>query len=497
MSKLFCHPVSVSIKKIRSTLTTPAGAAVAIFIAAALLRLCLLNVAYYSAVGELYRDMEVIWNMFHFGRWPLLGPSSALGGFYFGAFYYYIEGLFVFLFRFVPYGAVFSSTFFSLLSLPLLYLLCRKWFINPWVATLAVGIQSVALFDIQNSYYVSNPNFLPAFFLAMCLVLTYLSERPQIWHYAALGLILGVATQLHATALVLMPVMVAAVVWKYKIRPRWWEAALVLLLWAACFAPYIIYEFTHNFELVRALLAITHKETASGNRWLVFLGFLNFFGSFFIFKDGAFNFYPGFASAFLAAVALAGILIAAAVWISWRRHFRPSQGMLRPIGKTMMLVWFWGGLLMYLISAVPPAYYYYIIMWPLPVLLAAWWLGSLSQVSKKDFVLLLSGYMALQLFCAGVFFVDIYQPEYSYADIQRVMATIKTAGAGKDYLIVNQALDINQFLYYLRLNGLRAQSRHGASHYIYFNLVDCPAGGGVALGPVLHPGNLCVQQKQK
>src|SRR3989344_800487 len=99
------------------------------------------------------------------GQWPLLGPRASFGGFNFGAIYYYLIAPFVWLFNFNPIGAVAASVFFSILSILMLYRLVRLWFNDRNLALLAAGLQALSLFDVQNAYYISNPNLLPFFLL--------------------------------------------------------------------------------------------------------------------------------------------------------------------------------------------------------------------------------------------------------------------------------------------------------------------------------------------
>jgi 4-amino-4-deoxy-L-arabinose transferase-like glycosyltransferase len=462
------------LKSAKIKIFTPAGIAALFFCLAAVLRLSLITAAYYGAVGELYRDMEVIWRLWHFHNFPLLGPSSALGGFYFGALYYYIEAVFVRTANFAPYGATLASSFFSLISLPMLYVLCKRWFSDPWVATAAVAIQSIALFDIQNAYYISNPNLLPFFVLAFLYLLTFIIEgNKSLLVYALLGLAAGIAAQLHATALVLLPVILVWIFYYYRSKFNFGHVALFCLFFLLPCAPYIIYNFQHGPAVFFALFSIGKHQMAFGNRWMIIAGIFNFFGSFFVFKDGFFNFYPGYAPWFAVAVILAAAVAALAIKAWSKAGFGFSWNGVSGAGRSLLAAWLGFGLLMYFIFAVPPAYYYFIIMWPLPVIAAAWWLCTLRRTSQKYFWSIAIGYTVLQLLCTAVFFAAIYQPQYSYGNLQRLFADLKKASAGRNYVVVNEALDTNQFYYYLRLNDIPARQRSGPGYTVY-DIVDCP-----------------------
>ncbi len=455
---------------------SPAGRLFWLVVLAAAIRLILLPKAFYGSVGEMYRDLEVVWRLYHNNAWPLLGPSSALGGFYFGAIYYYIEAVFIGLFRFVPTGAVFTSTVFSLLSLPMLYRLCRTWFQDPAVAVLAVAVQAVALFDVQNAYYVSNPNLLPFFLLAFFRVLTRVIEGDaRMRNYAILGLLFGTASQLHTTALVLMVLVMSAAAVKFRLRPSWQQAAVFLLICGILYLPYGIFEVRHDFALSKTLAQIGQYQAAAGSRLQVFLGFLNFFGSLLIFKDGFFSYFPDYAPWFFAAAALAAALVLFALWLIVGKKIRLRTAGLSTAGRFLFPAWLGAGLLMYLASAVPPAFYYYLAMWPAPAILLAWWLAAVKDRSKKFFAPVLGGYVLLQAVNLGVFACHIYRPQFSHGALQLAFAYIKQQSKGQPNLVLNQALDINQFYYYLRFNGLGSFKERTGGQTVYV-LRECASG---------------------
>lgn len=464
---------------LRKKTQTPAGVALVFFFMAAIIRLCILKYSYYGSVGELYRDMEVVWKMYYFHVWPLLGPSSALGGFYFGALYYYIEVVFVSMAGFSPSGAILASSFFSLASLPMIYFLCKRWFVNPWVGTLAVVIQSIALFDIQNAYYVSNPNLLPFFVLAFFYILTLILEgQGTVINYILLGLALGISAQLHATALVLLPVILVWVFYRHHIRFGIKQAAALILFYILMYVPYLIYNLRNNFSVLRALFAIGRHQAVSGSRLEIIGGIFNFFGSFFIFKDGFFNFYPGYAPWFFTAVILAAVVVMLILWVWSKFRFGFSREGLSPSGFSILMAWFCYGLAMYLVFPVPPAYYYFIILWPLPVIVSAWWLAKLWKKSARDFWMIFLTYSALQALCVGVFMAAIYQPQYSFSNLEPLFKDLKSASRSGDYSIINQALDLNQFYYYLNLNGLPLRQK-SSEHYTKYDIADCPLSADV------------------
>jgi hypothetical protein len=156
--------------------------------------------------------------------------------------------------------------------------------------------------------------------------------------------------------------------------------------------------------------------------------------------------------------------------------FGLSHAGISSAGYSLLAAWLAVGVAMYIIFAVPPTYYYFIIMWPLPVIAAAWWLCALRKTLPKYFWAIFGGYALLQFLCVAVFFAAIYQPQYSYGNLQQLFAGLKQASAGQNYVVVNESLDLNQFYYYLRLNGIPDRQRNGSTGYTIYDIVDCPLG---------------------
>jgi 4-amino-4-deoxy-L-arabinose transferase-like glycosyltransferase len=277
--------------------TTHAYLIGSIFIVAAGLRLGFVTTAAYGPKDEIDRDLDVVWRLWHCHDFPLLGPPSILGGFSFGPAYYYIEALFVRLTNFERWGAVLAIAFFSLLSFWALYFLCRVWFRDPLVAMIAAGLQAIALFDIQNSYSPSNVSLLPFFVVSWFWLLTLICDgKPSAAKWLGLGILSGMAVQLHATALVLLPIIFLSVLLRFRIVPAASHAFAFLIALVAANASYLVDFYLHGMHTVEALFGIGRHHLSHGSRGEILFGFANFFGSFLVFKDGSyFNSFSGLA----------------------------------------------------------------------------------------------------------------------------------------------------------------------------------------------------------
>jgi 4-amino-4-deoxy-L-arabinose transferase-like glycosyltransferase len=375
-----------------------------IFIVAAGLRLGFVTTAAYGPKDEIDRDFDVVWRLWHCHDFPLLGPPSILGGFSFGAAYYYLEALFVRLANFERWGAVLAIAFFSLLSFWALYFLCKLWFKDPLVAVIASGLQAIALFDIQNSYSPSNVSLLPFFVVSWFWLLTLICEgRQSAAKWLGLGIVSGIAVQLHATALVLLPIIFLWVLWRFRIVPAASHAFAFLIALVAANACYFLDFYLHGARVARALFGIGRNHLSHGNRGEILFGFVNFFGSFLVFKDGSyFNSFSRLAGLQVAGVfGLVLVTSAVGLWIRLRPRFVFDK--VQPAGQSILWAWFMGGLSMYVVFAPPPSYYYFVIMWPMPAILVAYWLVALFRFSTRYFTVLAAAYVVLQLFCFAMF----------------------------------------------------------------------------------------------
>ena len=128
---------------------------------------------------------------------------------------------------------------------------------------------------------------------------------------------------------------------------------------------------------------------------------------------------------------------------------------------------------MYLVFSPLPAYYYFLIMWPLPVIIFSWYLSALYTERKKYFLAILGVYLVLQILSLSVFSQSIYEPTLAYNNLQNIFKKIKASSQGNDYTIINREIDINQFHYYLILNGLKSINRPSRKGYVLFELVNC------------------------
>lgn len=155
------------------------------------------------------RDATLIQNVLE-GKaaFPLLGPQSGNTAYYMGPMYYYMEYAAAFVFGAAPESFAIPIIFFSILSIPLFYLLF-KTILKEKIALVLTALFSLSYFIVFNSRFASNPNlapfFLLLFFFSIVKILDDNAKKKFIW-YITFGVALGVGIQLHALLLVSLPV---------------------------------------------------------------------------------------------------------------------------------------------------------------------------------------------------------------------------------------------------------------------------------------------------
>lgn len=441
-----------------------------ILILGAVLRLVKFNTSFYGTTGEWFRDLLVARSFLVEGQVPLLGPSSSLGSFNFGAVYYYLITPFVWLFGFAPYGAIFVSVLFSLLSIGVLYQLIKLWFCRQDVALLGSFLLSVSLFDIQNAYYISNPNLLPFFMLWFFYCLTKILQGSRGWkELAGLGVSFGVASQLHFTAMLLLAIVGLGAILVKRIKISLSEITPFLIMVLACYSPYIIYETTHNFSNTRTLVNMGSSSIGTGSYFSVAEGLLNFWNSAFILKNDFFNIY-----AINLGLSLVFIGLLAAILVLWRLQKKRllDHKLVSPTkdAKILMQLWGLGGGLMFFLFNIRPQFFYFLCLWPLPLVLLAW----LMIYFKDNRVFLYRYFLVLVILMQAIqlyyFYNIVNRRAYEHNDVAAAYGLV-----GKNYekdktsfQVINVYSSPHEHAYYLDYSGLSGIISRTEASNLYF-----------------------------
>lgn len=203
-------------------------------------------------------------------EWPLLGPTMRGSGetketlFRVGPIYPYFQIVSAKIFGSNPDALAYPDFFFSVFSIPLLYLFLKRYFVSI-ISLELTGLYAISFFSIQYSRFAWNPNSIPFFVLLFLISLHEFfvkREKVSTGYGIMLGLALGIGVQLHAISLVVFSV--TATVSSVFLLKRDWRVAkklFVVFSVAVCMnIPQIFGEMHTGFANTRTFFNSPMKE---------------------------------------------------------------------------------------------------------------------------------------------------------------------------------------------------------------------------------------------
>lgn len=250
------------------------------------------------------------------GALPLLGPRAGGTDLRLGPAFYYFQSASALLFHSVSPGVLsLPVLLFSLLSIPLFFLVARRLFSREWSMALTV-VFSYGFLAIENARFSWNPNSTSFFgLLFLYAFLRILSEDApkKIRWYALLGVAYGIISQLHFTTFFALPVFVAVFAcfrWS-RVRAAWsWRgigAAFLVIVFL--YIPVIASDILSGGKNAQEFFeAIGSKESDRGFVENVRLVAENFGENFFRIAFGYFG-GPKLFSSLGLALLIAGVFV--------------------------------------------------------------------------------------------------------------------------------------------------------------------------------------------
>ncbi|MEI7749546.1 MAG: glycosyltransferase family 39 protein [Candidatus Moraniibacteriota bacterium] len=218
------------------------------------------------------RDAVLVENVVnHKAPWPLLGSSMGNTGFLLGPAYYYFQIVSVKLFGIGPEKLAYPDLVFNLLSIPLLFLFLRKYF-NKGISLSLTGLYGLSYYAIEYSRFAWNPNPIPFFVILFLWPLWefFSSEEKTGWPWIiALGIALGIGSQLHAILLLTMVgTLGASFIFLMKRNWKTWSRWIVVAAIAiVANTGQIIHEQQTNYANTKVFLnSFSDKQDNSGGK---------------------------------------------------------------------------------------------------------------------------------------------------------------------------------------------------------------------------------------
>jgi 4-amino-4-deoxy-L-arabinose transferase-like glycosyltransferase len=219
------------------------------------------------------RDAKVIWDLWHYHRFFLIGPTTGIEGIFLGPLYYYVIAPFYLVGHGNPVAAAVGLAVICVAGIYVIYAIGRKYF-TPSTGLLAATLITFSLGLVQSQRWLSNPT--PLFLsssLAVLALLKIVHGSKSGWVWSLCGLMLGVSLQFEAASaifflpatLVVLLLFRKSVYWSFTHLVHSAFAFLITLL------PQLIFDLRHDHILVmafRQFLLVEKSFVPSGSNFL-------------------------------------------------------------------------------------------------------------------------------------------------------------------------------------------------------------------------------------
>jgi 4-amino-4-deoxy-L-arabinose transferase-like glycosyltransferase len=195
------------------------------------------------------RDAKIIWDLWHSGKFFLIGPTTGLEGIFLGPFYYYLIAPFYLIGGGNP---TIPSMFLSLLTTIALYILYLTGteIQGKFTGLVALIIASFSNSIIFSSRWLSNPTpiFLTSISIFYLMILIIKSNKFRYWFL--IYLLVGLSLQFElASAIFYLPILLVFTIWQFKkINVKIFAICCAIIL--VTLLPQIIFNFKHQNILV-------------------------------------------------------------------------------------------------------------------------------------------------------------------------------------------------------------------------------------------------------
>ncbi|HYM64882.1 MAG TPA: glycosyltransferase family 39 protein [Candidatus Sulfotelmatobacter sp.] len=373
-----------------------------ILILASFLRLYRIS-DYMTFLGDEGRDVLVVYNILH-GHLTLLGPTSSVGGFFLGPIYYYFMAPFLFLFNYNPVGPAIMVALIGVATVFLIYIFSKEIF-NKNVALIAAFLYSISPIVISYSRSSWNPNPLP-FFSLLILFLVY---KSKLWgkekYLFFVGILFGVAMQLHYLAVFLGVIILVYVFSINLIKSKKNFISLILktvkdylyifLGFIIGWSPFLAFEIRHGFPDFRNIyqfILLSGNTGASGNYFQIVTDvFFRLFARL-VFAFPQADQFHFFSKLLINSWIIFSLTIALlSVGLLIKNFYNSFKKKEENISKNLLLfLWIFIGVLLFGFYKKSIYEYYFAFMFPLPFILVASFIDEIKNLKKSKIFLVFS-----------------------------------------------------------------------------------------------------------
>lgn len=209
-------------------------------------------------------DSQKVFDMIR-GKLTLLGPITSVGGFYNGPIVYYLMYPFYQLFKGNPIAGTVFQSFFSLLTIPFIFLLGRK------IKNEKVGLIASFLFAISPlmiDYSRAAFNAYPAIFFSTLIIYLFILvlEHYKKLTVLLLGIMIGWIVQMHYFSAVFLLLAIFYPILSKKDRQPYSYYFFLGFGFLIGIAPFLFFELRHQFLNVHLFFKYLVSKKAGGTR---------------------------------------------------------------------------------------------------------------------------------------------------------------------------------------------------------------------------------------
>jgi 4-amino-4-deoxy-L-arabinose transferase-like glycosyltransferase len=197
------------------------------------------------------RDALVIWDLWHKGKFFLIGPTTGIAGIFRGPWYYYLIAPFYLIGKGDPiYPAIFLAAT-SVLAIYVLYILGKK-ISDRTTGLIAAFIAAFSYYIVSASRWLSNPT--PMLLISVLLLWSILkAAEKKVWAWYLIAFLVGMAVQFGSAAEIFyIPSILIFIFWQKRALPPKKVFFVSLLIFLMSFMPQVLFDIKHRGILLSA-----------------------------------------------------------------------------------------------------------------------------------------------------------------------------------------------------------------------------------------------------
>lgn len=332
---------------------------------------------YMTFLGDEGRDVIIVKRFVQKGDIMLIGPGTSIGNMYLGPLYYYMMAPALLLANYSPVGPAVMIGLMGIATVFFVWFTTRSWFGKTagFIASFLYAISPTVIIYSRSSW---NPNIMPFFALLAVWAIWKVWHEKQYWWLTVVGISVAAALQSHYLALLLVPPLgLFWLITLYAAKNSKSLKRFILfsvsggVLFLLLMSPLAIFDIRHNYMNFNAVKAFftDRQTTVSIKPWKALPGMWPQLTQITTRLMGGFDVTFGNWIA-LGVVASAFLVLKK----GFLRVFTYKQQ-----SAALILVWLVSGLLGLALYKQQIYDHYYGFLFPVPFILIAGILGSLSE----------------------------------------------------------------------------------------------------------------------